>query len=72
MPTGFHEVEHPPPPPPSTIEDSDILDLSMELSATNLEDVPGDLDESGLERVPNADPVSDVGVLSTFADALSN
>ncbi|KZP24808.1 protein phosphatase 2A regulatory B subunit [Athelia psychrophila] len=59
MPTGFHEVEHPPPPPPSTIDDSDILDLSMELSATNLEDVPGDLDESGLERVPNADPVSD-------------
>lgn len=64
MPTGFHEVEHPPPPPPSTVEDSDILDLSMELSAANLDDIPGDLDESGIERVPNADPVADVRALS--------
>lgn len=66
MPTGFHEVEHPPPPPPSTVEDSDILDLSMELSAANLDDIPGDLDESGIERVPNADPVGDVGASSIF------
>jgi len=56
FPTGFHEVEHPPPPPPSTVEDSDILDLSMELNAASIDDVQGDLDESGIERVPNADP----------------
>ena len=63
FPTGFHEVEHPPPPPPSTVEDSDILDLSMELNAASIDDVQGDLDESGIERVPNADPGFDVSRL---------
>jgi serine/threonine-protein phosphatase 2A regulatory subunit B' len=53
-------VEHPPPPPPSTVEDSDILDLSMELNAASIDDVQGELDTSAIERVPNADPGFDV------------
>ncbi|KAG2147097.1 phosphatase 2A regulatory B subunit-domain-containing protein [Suillus cothurnatus] len=57
LPPGFQEVERLPPPPPSPSDDSDILDLSMELNAVSLDgDVPGDLDESGIERVPMADP----------------
>lgn len=60
FPEGFVEIEHAPPPPPSTVEDSDILDLSMELNAVSIDDVPGDLDSSGIERVPNADPGFDV------------
>jgi serine/threonine-protein phosphatase 2A regulatory subunit B' len=35
------------------------MDLSMELNAVSIEDVPGDLDERGIERVPMADPVMD-------------
>jgi len=57
LPPGFQEVERLPPPPPSPNDDSDILDLSMELNAVSLDgDIPGDLDESGIERVPMADP----------------
>ncbi|KAG1756497.1 armadillo-type protein [Suillus paluster] len=57
LPPGFEEVERLPPPPPSPGDDSDILDLSMELNAVSLDgDIPGDLDESGIERVPMADP----------------
>jgi serine/threonine-protein phosphatase 2A regulatory subunit B' len=62
LPEGFIEVEHPPPPPPSVVDDSDILDLSMELNAASIDDVHAELDESGMERVPMADPVVDVGV----------
>ncbi len=32
----------------------------MELNAVSIDDVPGDLDEQGLERVPMADPGLDV------------
>jgi serine/threonine-protein phosphatase 2A regulatory subunit B' len=32
----------------------------MELNAVSIEDVHGDLDESGIERVPMADPGLDV------------
>jgi len=56
LPTGFHEVPHAPPPPPPSADDTDILDLSMELNAASIDDVPGDLDEHGIERVPMADP----------------
>ena len=42
------------------VDDSDIMDLSMELNAVSIEDVPGDLDERGMERVPMADPVLEV------------
>ncbi|TFL07623.1 phosphatase 2A regulatory B subunit-domain-containing protein [Pterulicium gracile] len=57
LPQGYVEIPHPPPPPPPAVDDADILDLSMELHAASIDDVPGDLDESGLERVPQADPV---------------
>ena len=60
MPTGFREVEHPPPPPATLVDDADIMDLSMELSAVTIDDMSGDLDESGMERVPTADPGLDV------------
>lgn len=60
FPKGFVEIEHAPPPPPPTVEDSDILDLSMELNAASIDETAGDLDESGLDRVPNADPGFDV------------
>lgn len=70
LPPGFIEIEHVPPPPPSTVEDSDILDLSMELHAASIEDVPCDLDESGIERVPMADPGVDVSVIVLTVDIL--
>lgn len=56
MPPGYHEVqrEHPPPP---TSDDADIMQLSMILSSISIEaDMSGQLDESGIERVPMADP----------------
>lgn len=59
MPVGYKEPEHAL-PPPSNVEDSDILDLSMELNAASIDEVPGDLDDSGIERVPMADPGFDV------------
>jgi len=36
----------------------------MELNAVSLDDVQGDLDEQGIERVPMADPGLDVGSLN--------
>lgn len=60
MPDGYVEIPHPLPPPPSPMDDVDILDLSMELNAVSIDDVPGDLDEHGIERVPMADPGLDV------------
>ena len=60
MPDGYVEIPHAPPPPPSSIEDVDIMDLSLELNAASMDDVPGDLDEHGIERVPMADPGLDV------------
>ncbi|KAI6005504.1 phosphatase 2A regulatory B subunit-domain-containing protein [Pisolithus albus] len=57
LPSGYHEVPREPPPPPTPNDDSDIMDLSMELSVVSIDGVmPGDLDDSGLERVPMADP----------------
>jgi len=57
LPKGFKEVERLPPPPPSIGDDSDILELSMELNAVSIDgEVPAELDESGIERVPMADP----------------
>ncbi|KIK91034.1 hypothetical protein PAXRUDRAFT_831176 [Paxillus rubicundulus Ve08.2h10] len=57
LPKGFREVERTPPPPPSVGDDSDILELSMELNAVSIDgEVSGDLGESGIERVPMADP----------------
>lgn len=58
MPEGYVEIPHAPPPPPSLVDDSDIMDLSMELNAASLDDGGGELDE--IERVPMADPIVDV------------
>ena len=60
MPKGYIEIPHAPPPPLTAIDDADILDLSMELNAASIDEVPGDLDEHGIERVPMADPGLDV------------
>jgi serine/threonine-protein phosphatase 2A regulatory subunit B' len=60
MPDGYVEPPRKPPPPSAPIDDADILDLSLELNAASLDDVPGDMDETGLERVPMADPGLDV------------
>ena len=59
LPEGYIEIEHAPPPPISSVDDSDILDLSMELNAVSI-DVQEQLDDSGLEKVPMADPVMEV------------
>jgi serine/threonine-protein phosphatase 2A regulatory subunit B' len=60
MPEGYIEPYHAPPPPPIAVDDADMIDLSIELNAASIEDIPGDLDESGIERVPMADPGLDV------------
>ncbi|KAG5727635.1 Serine/threonine-protein phosphatase 2A 56 kDa regulatory subunit delta isoform [Termitomyces sp. T112] len=56
LPEGYTEIPRLPPSPPSNIDDTDILNLSIELNAASIDDVPGDLDEHGIERVPMADP----------------
>jgi serine/threonine-protein phosphatase 2A regulatory subunit B' len=56
LPEGF-EQDIPQRPPTPPVDDSDVMDLSMELNAAHLDaDIPGDLDERGIERVPMADP----------------
>lgn len=60
LPDGYVEPPRNPPSPSAPIDDADILDLSLELNAASIDDVPGDLDETGLERVPMADPGLDV------------
>ena len=60
MPEGYIEPPRAPPPPPSAVDDADIMDLSLELHAASIDDGAGDLDESGMERVPTADPGLDV------------
>ncbi|KAG2020411.1 protein phosphatase PP2A0 B subunit gamma isoform [Coprinopsis cinerea AmutBmut pab1-1] len=62
LPEGYVEPPREPPPPPTAIDDSEILDLSMELNAASIDDMQGDLDESGIERVPMADPGLDTPI----------
>ncbi|KAI0748237.1 protein phosphatase 2A regulatory B subunit [Daedaleopsis nitida] len=59
LPEGFVDIEPTPPPPP--VEDLDIMDLSIDLNAVSIDgEAPlGELDESGIERVPMADPGMD-------------
>ncbi|TBU50895.1 protein phosphatase 2A regulatory B subunit [Dichomitus squalens] len=59
LPEGYVDVEPTPPPPP--VEDFDIMDLSIDLNAVSIDaEAPlGELDESGIERVPMADPGMD-------------
>ncbi len=60
LPEGFERELPTPPPPP--VDEAEIMDLSIDLNAVSIEaEVPlGDLDESGIERVPMADPGMDV------------
>lgn len=46
-------AEYPPPPP---LEEEDLGDVSIDLSAAMEAEVAQALDESGIERVPMADP----------------
>lgn len=56
LPEGFAEDEPQPPPPPPP-DDGDIVDLAMDLNAVSIDgEVPHELDDSGIERVPTADP----------------
>jgi serine/threonine-protein phosphatase 2A regulatory subunit B' len=60
LPEGFAEDEPQPPPPPPP-DDGDIVDLAMDLSAVSMDgEVPHELDDSGIERIPTADPGLDV------------
>ncbi|KAH9050699.1 protein phosphatase 2A regulatory B subunit [Lactarius hengduanensis] len=60
LPDGFMEDEPQPPPPPSP-DDGDIVDLAMDLSAVSIDgEIAHELDDSGIERVPTADPGLDV------------
>lgn len=47
------KAEYPPPPP---VEEEDLGDVSIDLSAAMEAEVAQALDESGIERVPMADP----------------
>ncbi|KAI0797901.1 protein phosphatase 2A regulatory B subunit [Abortiporus biennis] len=59
LPEGFEESSPTPPPPP--VDESEIVDLTIDFSAVSLDAEPmGELDESGIERVPMADPGMDV------------
>lgn len=60
LPPNF--VDHPPTPPPPPVDDADIMDLTIDLNAVSIDaEVPlNELDESGIERVPMADPGLDV------------
>ena len=58
LPEGFDDQVVPPPPP--MVDDLDIENLSMHLSAASIDaEIAAEnlqLDESGIERVPMADP----------------
>ncbi|KAM6500582.1 protein phosphatase PP2A0 B subunit gamma isoform [Amanita muscaria] len=56
LPPGLLDIPRSLPPSPSPVDEPDILNLSMELNAASIDDVAGDLDEHGIERVPMADP----------------
>lgn len=56
LPGSFVDREPTPPPPP--VPEEDLLDLNMDFNAISIEG-EGDLDESGIERVPMADPGMD-------------
>lgn len=61
LPDTFDDTAPAPPPPIDDI-DLDIENLTMDLSAASLDAELGqDLDDSGIERVPMADPGLEVG-----------
>lgn len=66
LPESYVDVEPTPPPPP--VEDLDIMDLSIDLNAVSIDaETPlTELDESGIERVPMADPGMDVRTIASI------
>jgi serine/threonine-protein phosphatase 2A regulatory subunit B' len=69
LPPSFVDREPTPPPPP--VPEEDLLDLNMDFNAISI-DAEGDLDESGIERVPMADPGMDVSYIVYLKGDLSN
>lgn len=68
LPDGFNDTVPKPPPP---IEDIDIDNLTMDLSAASLDAELGqDLDDSGIERVPMADPGLEVSIITMLSVGL--
>jgi serine/threonine-protein phosphatase 2A regulatory subunit B' len=47
------------------VPEEDLMDLNLDFNSINIEP-EGDLDESGIERVPMADPGMDVRLPSFF------
>ena len=66
LPPAFDEQEPAPPPPP--VAEDEILDLTMDFNAISI-DPEAELDESGVERVPMADPEMDVSCRVWFSTA---
>lgn len=63
LPEGFEDEVPTPPPPP--VDEADVVDITIDLNAVSMMDseVPlSELDESGIERVPMADPGMDVSL----------
>jgi len=55
LPSIVENTQYPEPPPP--LDESEIADVSIDLSQVAIDaDVGQELDDSGVERVPNADP----------------
>lgn len=66
LPEDFDKQTFPRPPP--VVDDLDIENLSMDLSAASIDaEIANELDESGIERVPMADPGLEVGASSEVA-----
>ena len=60
LPEDFDTQRFPQLPP--AVDDLDIENLSMDLSAASIDaEIANELDESGIERVPMADPGLEVG-----------
>ncbi|KAH8116901.1 protein phosphatase 2A regulatory B subunit [Phellopilus nigrolimitatus] len=65
LPEGFEEMVIPLPPP--LVDDIDIEHLSMDLNAASIDaEIAHELDNSGIERVPMADP----GLDNSYGDAM--
>ena len=71
LPEGFEKDVPTPPPPP--VDENEILDLSIDLNAVSIDaEIPlNELEDSGIERVPMADPGMDVS-LHSLSDAPYN
>lgn len=62
-----------PTPPPPPVDEADIMDITIDLNAVSIDaEVPlTELDESGIERVPMADPGMDVSTMPLSGSYMS-